>query len=137
MADFPSAAGYVAVSLFVKDDSSSATIAVYYVLLCLFFCLALFGIANLVLVCKIKKLSKQVVTFYVVSETVVTFRVLLFTDPFLNWSDYSYVIIFTAMPSFLYLFVGLSQVMLTFESIMKIQNHKVRQEESIMNVNLK
>lgn len=92
----------------------------------MFFLLALFGIANLVLVCKIQKLSKQIVTFYVVSLTVVSFRVALFADPLIDYAEYTYVIVFITMPSYLYLFVGLCQVMLTAESIMKIQNHKVR-----------
>ena len=105
---------------FVKDDFWPETRIAYAVLACLFFTLALFGTANLALVCKIQKLSKQVVTFYAVSQTVIIFRVLLFADPILNYANDTYVIVFTAMPSYLYLFVGLSQVMLTVESIMKI-----------------
>ena len=80
----------------------------------------------MVLVQKIRKNSKQVATFYLVSGTVVIFRCLLFADPLLDWNDYTYVIVFITFPAYLYLFVGLSQVMLTMESIMKIKNFKVR-----------
>ena len=93
---------------FRKDDSAKATRIAYAVLCLMFFCLALFGAANLILVIKIKKLSKQIVTFYAVSQVVVIFRVLLFADPLIDFSEYAYVIVFTAMPSYLYLFVGLS-----------------------------
>ena len=112
-----------------KDDASTQSKIAYYSLLFLFFFLVVFGVVNLLLVFKIKKLSKQVATFYFVSQTLVLFRVLLFADPLIDWTDYTYVIVFITMPSYLYLCVGLSQVMLTVESIMKIQNHKVRSLE--------
>lgn len=39
---------------------------------------------------------------------VIVFRILLFMDPFVDWSDVSYVVILISMPSYLYLLVGLS-----------------------------
>ena len=108
-----------------------ATKASYAILFALFDILLIFGIINLVLVHKIRKNSKQVATFYLVSGTVVVFRCLLFADIMIDWKDYTYVIVFITFPSYLYLFVGLCQVMLTMESIMKIKNFKVRQEASI------
>ena len=111
-----------------KDDASMQTMISYTFLFALFDILLVFAIINLVLVQKIRKNSKQVATFYFVSGTVVLFRCLLFADPLLDWEDYTYVIVFITFPSYLYIFVGLSQVMLTMESIMKIKNVKVRQE---------
>jgi len=91
-----------------KDDSSPQTIITYYLLFALFVALALFGIANLILVHKIRKNSKQVATFYLVSGTVLIFRILLFFDPVIDWADYTYVVVFITFPAYLYLFVGLS-----------------------------
>ena len=78
-----------------------------------------FGAVNIVLARKIRKFSKPIITFYLVSETVIVFRVLLFADPFADWNENFYVILLVSMPSYLYLIVGLSQVMLTLESIVK------------------
>ena len=54
-----------------KDDASTQAKIVYYILLFIFFLLVLIGVFNLILVIKIKKLSKQVATFYFVSLTIV------------------------------------------------------------------
>ena len=86
---------------------------------------------------KIRKFSKPIVTFYLVSELVIVMRMLLFADPMVDWGDVTYVIIMVTMPSYLYLLVGLSQVMLTLESIIKYKNFKIREKEAITNSDLK
>ena len=115
----------------MKDDSSKQTRIAYYVLLFCFVMLMGFGIVNIILAFKIRKFSKPIITFYFVSETVIFFRVLLFADPFAKWNENFYVVLLISMPSYLYLIVGLSQVMLTLESIVKYKNFKIREQGAI------
>ena len=72
---------------------------------------------------------------------VISFRILLFCDPITDhwdgWSDQSYVILFICMPSYLYLLVGCSQVMLTLESIVKYKNFKLRETSALTTKELK
>lgn len=71
------------------------------------------------------------VTFYGVSQTLVTLRMLLFADPLIDWGPTMYVVILISMPSYLNLMVGLSQVMLTLESIVKYKNFRIREERTV------
>ena len=64
------------------------------------------------------------------SEIVIVFRILLFADPFIDWDNITYVVILISLPSYLYLLVGLSQVILTLESIMKYRNFTIREHEA-------
>ena len=91
----------------MKDDDSPQTVISYYVLLVCFTILAAIGFYNLVIATQIRKLSKLVLTFYVASEIVIIFRLLLFMDPFIDWSTVTYIVILVSMPSYLYLTVGL------------------------------
>ena len=68
---------------------------------------------------------------------VVVLRILLFMDPFVDWYDVTYVVILVSMPSYLYLLVGLSQVVLTLESIIKYKNFKLREESTFSDNELK
>ena len=114
-----------------KDDESRQTRISYYCLLVLFTMLMVFGLVNVYLAQKIRKFSRPIVTFYLVSEMVIVLRILLFMDALPGWEgwpDASYVILFITMPSYLYLLVGCSQVMLTLESIFKYKNFKLREE---------
>ena len=120
-----------------KDDNSPQTTITYYVLFGCFSLLACFGIVNIWLAQKIRKFSKPMVTFYLVSEMVILFRVLLFADPFVGWSSIVYVVLLISMPSYLYLIVGLSQVMLCIESIIKYKNFIIREGEAISSCDLK
>ena len=120
-----------------KDDSSPQTKIAYYVLLGCFVILAFLGLTNIFLAHKIRKFSKPIVTFYLASELVIVFRIVLFMDPFFNWSDTSYVVLLVSMPSYLFILVGLSQVMLTLESIVKYKNFKIREEPAIGDHDLK
>ena len=86
------------------------------------------GIINMCLALTIRKFSKPIITFYLVSELVIILRMLLFADPFINWGTVTYVVLLVAMPSYIYLLVGLSQVMLTLESIIKYKNFKIREQ---------
>lgn len=86
------------------------------------------GIINMCLALTIRKFSKPIITFYLVSELVIVLRMLLFSDPFINWGIVTYVVLLVSMPSYLYLLVGLSQVMLTLESIIKYKNFKIREQ---------
>ena len=95
------------------------------------------GVANIYLACNIRKFSKPIVTFYTVSELVIVLRVLLFADPLIDFGDVTYVVLLVSMPSYLYLLVGLSQVMLTLESIIKYKNFKLREEQTIKPFQLK
>ena len=70
----------------VKDDWTYNTKASYYVLLLCFVLLMGFGAMNIILARKTRKFSKPIITFYLVSETVIFFRVLLFADPFAKWN---------------------------------------------------
>ena len=115
----------------MKDDSDPQTVATYYVLLTLFILLAFFGSVNIYLASKIRKFSKPMVTFYFASLFVILFRILLFMDPFADWNSYTYVIMLVSMPSYFYLLVGLSQVMLIFEYITRYKNFKIQEEEAI------
>ena len=76
-------------------------------------------------------------TFYFTSELVICFRIVLFLDPIFDWSDVNYVVILISMPSYLYLLVGLSQVVLTLESIIKYRNFKLREESNITECEMK
>ena len=122
---------------FQKDDSSDQTITTYYVLLSCFSVLACMGVVNMCLARAIRKFSKPIMTFYLVSELVIVMRMLLFADPLINWGTVTYVVLMVSMPSYLYLLVGLSQVMLTLESIIKYKNFKIREDEAITNSDLK
>ena len=86
------------------------------------------GIINMCLALTIRKFSKPIITFYLVSELVIVLRMLLFSDPFIHWGIVTYVVLLVSMPSYLYLLVGLSQVMLTLESIIKYKNFKIREQ---------
>lgn len=118
-------------SVEIKDDSSKPTYITYLILFVCFSLLFVFGLVNMYLARKIRKLAKPMVTFYAVSQTVVSLRILLFIDPIVNWGDTIYVVILISMPSYLYLMVGLSQVMLTLESIVKYKNFKIREEMAV------
>lgn len=122
---------------FTKDDASHETKVTYYILLIFFFVLACIGFVNVCFAMRIRKFSKPIVTFYLVSELVIVLRMTLFTDPFVKWGDVTYVVLLVSMPSYLYLLVGLSQVMLTFESIIKLKNFKIREQQTISNADLK
>ena len=99
--------------------------------------LAILGIVNIFLAQCIRKSSKPIWTFYLFSETVVLLRVILFMDVFVDYDDATYAVILVVMPSYLYLMVGLSQVMLNVESIIKYKNFKIKEEEAITPARLK
>ena len=86
------------------------------------------GTVNMCLALTIRKFSKPIITFYLVSELCILLRMLLFGDPFIDWDEVTYVVLLVSMPSYLYLLVGLSQVMLTLESIIKYKNFKIREQ---------
>lgn len=67
----------------------------------------------------------------------VLLRVLLFADTMIDWPWEAYVIIFVSFPSYLYLVVGLSQVMLNLESIVKYKNFKILETQAITKCRLK
>jgi len=113
--------------LFTKDDASDQTRISYYILFCGFAVLMCMGFVNICLAMTIRKFSKPIVTFYLVSELVISLRMLLFTDPFVDWGNATYVVLLVSMPSYLYLIVGLSQIMLTLESVIKLKNFKIRE----------
>ena len=121
----------------MKDDSSRQTVLAYNFLFGFFLLLAVFGAVNIYLAHKIRKFSKPILTFYLMSETVICFRIVLFADPFFHWNEVTYVVMLISMPSYLYLLVGLSQVMLTVESIIKYRIFKVKMQEAITNCALK
>jgi len=91
-----------------RDDCYQQTVITYYILLIFFIFLALMGFVNIYLAQKIRKFSKPIVTFYLISEIVIAFRIILFADPIFNWNYVSYVVILISLPSYLYLLVGLS-----------------------------
>ena len=99
--------------------------------------LAIFGIFNIWLAQRIRKSSRPIWTFYLFSGIVVILRILLFMDPFVHWRYETYALLLVSMPSYLYLLVGLSQVMLNFESIIKYKNFKIREEETLTKTALK
>ena len=116
----------------VKDDRPGPTFITYNILFVCFLVLFIFGMVNLCLARQIRKRrSKPIITFYFASQVVVFLRVLLFADTFIDWGWQSYVIIFVSFPSYLYLIVGLSQVMLTLESIVKYKNFKILETRAI------
>ena len=101
-----------------RDDNDRPSIAVYYVLFLLFIMLWFFGVWLFVRMFNRKKINKQICAFYISSLLVVTFRVLLFADPFAQWPKNLYLIGLVSLPSYLYLMVGLSQLLLIVESIL-------------------
>ena len=110
------------------DDATKATKISYYVLLFLFLIIAVMGVVNICFSERVRKSSKPIWTFYIFSEIVIVFRVLLFADPFVTWGDATYVLLLISMPSYLYLLVGLAQVMLNCESIMRYKNFKILEQ---------
>jgi len=72
--------------------------------------------------------SKSILIFYVSSLIVVTFRVVLFTDVFANYTWKFYVIFLITMPTFLYIITGLSLVMCNFELIIKFKMTEISEE---------
>ena len=80
------------------------------------------GIYNCYTAHKMGKLnSKSILVFYCSSIIVVTIRVLLFSDVFIHWFKYFYVIGLVTLPTFLYAIVGLSLVMCNVELVIKFR----------------
>ena len=109
----------------MKDDNSPQAVAVYWVLFVCFFFLFVFGILLVVLMVRSNRFNKQMCAFYMSSLTVIMLRLLLFSDPLVKWSLNTYVIALVALPSYLYLIVGFSQVLLIFESIVSYRRTRI------------
>ena len=109
----------------MKDDNSSQAVAVYWVLFVCFFLLFVFGVLLVILMVRSNRFNKQMCAFYMSSLMVIMLRLLLFSDPLAKWECNTYVIVLVALPSYLYLVVGLSQVLLIFESIMTYRRTRV------------
>ena len=87
------------------------------------------GIVNVWLLNKQAKFRKPIFAFYASSLAVIFFRFLLFMDQWIDYPFNIYVIILITMPAYLYLIVGMSQVMLSVECIIKYRNFEVNQSD--------
>ena len=111
--------------LFQKDDSSRESKHVYDVLWVLFVFLFILGLTNVWLLNKQAKFRKPIFAFYASSLCVVFFRCFLFMDQWVDYKVNIYVILLVSMPTYLYLIVGMSQVMLSVECIIKYKNFEI------------
>lgn len=112
----------------IKDDYSLQGTIVYYILFTCFIALAALGVHNTVRAYRMGKFKcKSILIFYVSSLTVIFLRIMLFTDQFINYTWNFYVIFLITMPTFIYLVTGLSQVMCSFELIIKFKNLEINE----------
>ena len=111
-----------------KDDYSLQGTIVYYILFMCFIGLAALGVHNAVRAYRMGKFKcKSILIFYVSSLTVIFLRIMLFTDQFIDYTWNFYVIVLITMPTFIYLITGLSQVMCSFELILKFKNLEINE----------
>ena len=96
----------------------------------MFLLIFILGITNIWLLNKQAKFRKPIFAFYASSLSVIAFRILLFLDPLVKWPYNIYVIVLVSMPSYLFLIVGMSQVMLSVECIIKYKNFEIKETES-------
>ena len=88
------------------------------------------GITNIWLLNKQAKFRKPIFAFYASSLSVIIFRIALFMDQWVHYPFNIYVIVLVSMPSYLFLIVGMSQVMLSVECIIKYKNFEIKETES-------
>ena len=104
----------------------------YYVLLVMFIGLAVLGIMNFILARKLDKLKNpSIMMFYVSSLVVIFLRILLFSDPIFEWPLFFYLGVLMSFPTILYMFVGFSQVMISFECIVAYMNLAHKENENL------
>ena len=116
-----------------KDDNSTFGYICYWILLFLFFVLDLLAIVNFKDAYKLGRLkSTSILTFYVSVLTVVTIRVVLFSDVFADYPFQLYVICLITMPTFLYLITGLSLVLCNTELLVMFKNMQINQKHGSM-----
>lgn len=110
---------------------------VYYILFLCFIGIGVLGILNAIRAYNVGKFRcKSLLIFYLSSLTVILLRIILFTDQFIDYPWNFYVIFLITMPTFIYLITGLSQVMCSFEIILKFKNLEIN-ESSTSNLPLK
>jgi len=111
-----------------KDDYSLQGTIVYYILFMCFVGLVVLGLHNAIRAYRTGKFKcKSILIFYVSSIVVIFLRIMLFTDQFIDYSWNFYVIFLITMPTFVYLITGLSQVMCSFELIIKFKNLEINE----------
>lgn len=124
----------------MKDDCQPGVYVVYYVMLVIFIVLAVLGVLNLIQARKLGKLKNpSILMFYVSSLVVVCLRILLFSDPIFEWPLFFYLGVLMSLPTILYMFVGFSQVMISFECIVAYMNlsHKENSNLTFLDRNAK
>ena len=90
--------------------------------------LAVLGVHNAIRAYQMGKFKcKSILIFYVSSIVVIFLRIMLFTDQFIDYTWNFYVIFLITMPTFVYLITGLSQVMCSFELIIKFKNLEINE----------
>ena len=103
----------------------------------MFVFLLILGCTNVWLLKKQAKFRKPIFAFYASSLTVIFFRVLLFMDQWIDYPTNIYVILLVSMPTYLFLIVGMSQVMLSVECILKYKNFETKESEVLSYVKKK
>ena len=109
-----------------RDDNAKPAKIVYIILLVLFLALLALGLYNTKHAYRVGKFkSKSILLFYSSALSVIILRCILFTDPIFTFGMVVYILILITMPTYLYLIVGLSQVMLSVDCIIKYKNLEV------------
>ena len=94
--------------------------------------LGVFGIQNLIRAKRLNKLSQfSTFLFYVSSLTVIALRVLLFSDPFLHWPMSIYLSVLISLPTFLFMFIGFSQIIMSCECVVAYRNLEIKENEQL------
>lgn len=94
--------------------------------------LGVFGIQNLMRAKRLNKLSQfSTFLFYVSSLIVIVLRVLLFSDPFLHWPMSIYLSVLISLPTFLFMFIGISQIIMSYECVVAYRNLEIKENEQL------
>ena len=121
-----------------KDDESTAGKITYGILFVFFGVLLGLGIYNFYHAYRIGKFKNNpILLFYISGMTVISFRLILFIYPLIDFDTDTYILLLVAMPTFLYLIVGLSQVMLSVDCIIKYLNLQVTENADLTTVQKK
>lgn len=115
-----------------KDDCQPYAYADYYLLGALFIVLAVLGVQNLIRAKRLHKLSQfSTFLFYVSSLGVIFLRILLFSDPIVHWPMSIYLGVLVSLPTFLFMFIGFSQIIMSCECIVAYRNLEIKENEQL------
>jgi hypothetical protein len=115
-----------------KDDCQRYVYIDYYVLCAMYIILGVIGVQNLIRAKRLNKLSQfSTFLFYVSSIIVITLRVLLFSDPITHWPMSIYLGVLMSLPTFLFMFIGFSQIIMSCECVVAYRNLEIKENEQL------